>query len=385
MRSRRRGVIVGIVVLVGLGAALAAVGLRPFAAPLPAPAPAPPLRFAPTDLQTPQAVALPQVIEFSGPLVAPATAVVRAKAAGTLLALAVAEGDRVGAGQPLGRLDLAELDQRLAEREAALQAARARLAQADRAHATDQRLADQQFISPNALQASRSTLEAARAEAEAAAAQREVVRLGRQQAALVAPIGGWVAKRHALPGEKLAAEQPVLTIVDLSRLELAGSVAPHEALRLRPPVPVALRVEGLGSPLPATLVRIAPAAEPGSRAMGVTVAVDNAGEVLRAGLYGTVRVVVADTALRPTLPTSAIVGEANAAGEAQVWVLEGGVLARRSIVTGRRDEALGRIEVLAGLDPAARVLGARFDNLKEGARAEVDVPIAAAATSASQR
>ena len=49
-----------------------------------------------------------------------------------------------------------------------------------------------------------------------------------REAALVAPISGIVSKRHALPGEKVAAEQELLTIVDLRKLEMAGSVGTHE-------------------------------------------------------------------------------------------------------------------------------------------------------------
>ena len=68
-----------------------------------------------------------------GPLVAPQTALVRAKAGGTLLTLAVAEGSRVQAGQVLGRIDLADISSRVAERQANVEAMRAALVQADMA------------------------------------------------------------------------------------------------------------------------------------------------------------------------------------------------------------------------------------------------------------
>jgi len=65
--------------------------------------PAVTLEFAPHEVVVPQPARMPAVVEFSGPLVAPGTAVVRSKASGTLLALSVAEGQRVAAGQPVGR------------------------------------------------------------------------------------------------------------------------------------------------------------------------------------------------------------------------------------------------------------------------------------------
>jgi membrane fusion protein, multidrug efflux system len=182
------------------------------------------LEFSAREVAQPLLTTMPERIEFSGPLVAPNTAVVRAKASGTLVALNVAEGATVRAGQNLGRIDLAELTSRTAERSANLESARAALAQAERTHASNERLAAQSFISPIALQTSRSQLDAARAQLQAAQASLDATRVGLREAALVAPIAGVVAKRHAVAGEKVSIEQQLLTIVDLSRLELAGSV-----------------------------------------------------------------------------------------------------------------------------------------------------------------
>ncbi len=52
---------------------------------------------------------------------------------------------------------------------------------------------------------------------------------------------------------------------------------------------------------------------------------------------------------------------------------------------GRRDEREGKLEVLQGVTPASQVLAARFDNLREGAKALVvaakSSPVASAAAS----
>ena len=82
----------------------------------------------------------------------------------------------------------------------------------------------------------------------------------------MALIAGIVAKRQVLPGEKVAVEQPVLTLVDLARLELADSVGTHEVSRLSPGMAARVRVtvEGSATPLAGLLVRIAPAAEAGT-------------------------------------------------------------------------------------------------------------------------
>jgi membrane fusion protein, multidrug efflux system len=336
------------------------------------------LEFSATEVVTPQRVSLPQGVSFSGPLVAPGTAVVRVKAPGTLLSLNVAEGSRVKAGQVLGRADLSDLNSRVAERSAALESARAQLAQAERQHQANQRLADQQFISSNGLEASAAALESARAQFAASQAQLNTSRTSLRDGALVAPIGGVVAKRHVLPGEKLSMEQNVLTIVDLSTLELAGSVGTHEVALLQPGMPVQVQIEGLEQPVAGAIGRIAPAAEAGTRAIGVTIALPNPKEVLRAGQYAVARVQLRDPTERLTVPATAL---GQTSGQEHVWLIENGALLRRSVTTGRRDAVQGRIEVIDGLTPTSQVLAARFDNLKEGGKAVV-VPARAAVASA---
>jgi RND family efflux transporter MFP subunit len=341
------------------------------------------LEFAPREVVAPLLASMPSVIEFSGPLVAPQTAVVRAKAAGTLLTLAVAEGSRVRAGQVLGSIDSADIGSRLAERNAMLESARAALAQAERTQASNQRLADQQFISPIALETSKSALDAARAQVRAAQAQVDTVRVASRDNQIVAPIAGVVAKRHVVAGEKLSPEQQVLTIVDLARLELAGSVGTHEVSLLAPGMDVQVSVEGVADKVAGKLARIAPAAEAGTRSIGVTIELANPKEALRAGQYALAQVTLADNPDRLTLPTSAV---GNTGGQDHVWMIENGLLARRAVTVGRRDERGGRVEVLQGVSASNQVLGARFDNLREGAKALVVAsktsPVASSAAAA---
>lgn len=340
------------------------------------------LEFVTQEVVQPSKAKLAAVVEFSGPLVAPQTAMVRARAGGTLLALNVGEGARVQAGQVLGRIELAELGSRVAERSAMLESARASASQAERTHADNERLAAQQFISASALETSRGALASARAQLGAAQASLDTTRIGLRDAMLIAPISGIVAKRHALPGEKVMPEQQVFTIVDLAKLELAGNVGTHEVARLAPGTAVQVQVEGMLQPVAGRIARIAPAAEPGTRSIGVTIELPNQKEALRAGQYAMAKAVLADDVERLTLPASAV---GNTAGQDHVWLIENGVLARRAVTVGRRDEREGKVEVLNGVSSASQVLAARFDNLREGAKAAVVVqksaPVASAAAS----
>ena len=103
-------------------------------------------------------------------------------------------------------------------------------------------------------------------------------------------------------------------------------------------------------------------------AIGVVVVLDNKNERFRAGQYAQARVELADGAERLTVPSGAV---GQSSGQDFVWTIERGTLVRRIVVTGRRDPASGRAEVIQGLVPSAVLLAVRFDNLKEGAPALV--------------
>ncbi|HEU4459642.1 MAG TPA: efflux RND transporter periplasmic adaptor subunit [Methylibium sp.] len=379
--TRRRlqvGFTVAVLALAGAAAVLAS---RPKAEPDKA---APPLQFKGAEVTRPLLVPMPQRVEFSGPLVAPQTAIVKAKAVGTLLALDTAEGRRVKAGQLLGRIDLADLNSRVEDRAASVESAQAMLAEALRLHESNLRLSEQNFISPNALQSSQAKLDAARAQLRSMQAQLSSMRIGLREAALVAPIAGIVGKRHVVPGEKLSAEQPVLTLVDLTTLELVGTVSTHAVSLLAVGQPVTVGVEGRAEPVAGRIDRIAPQAEAGTRAIAVVVTIANADERLRAGQYAQAQVLIDDPTPRLTVPVAAL---SQASGQDQVWTIEHGALVRRIVITGRRDDAGGRIEVLKGLAPEADLLALRFENLKEGAQARFEGapgPVAPAAAGAGQ-
>ena len=335
------------------------------------------LEFTPAEVVKPQRLAMPERIEFSGALMAPRTAVVRAKAAGTLLSLTVAEGSRVKAGQVLGSIDLSDLRSRAAERAAGVDSAQSRINEAERAHRSNEDLAKQKFISANALESSRATLDAARAQLKAAQAQWATSTLGIRDAALTAPIAGVVGRRNVLPGEKVSAEQELMTVVDLKELELSAVVGTHQVSALKPGQALQVRVEGATAPVAARIDRIAPMAEAGTRGIRVVAVLGNPDEVFRAGQYASATVSIADAAQRLTVPASAL---GQISGQDFVWVLDRGALVRRLVITGRRDAAAGVVEVTRGLAADAQVIAARFDGLKEGASARIVAPVPASAS-----
>ena len=82
----------------------------------------------------------------------------------------------------------------------------------------------------------------------------------------------------------------------------------------------------------------------------------------------------------PTLPATAVRTEA---GQSYIWTIQGGKLAKKTVLIGRRDDDAGRVELKTALPADTPVLAAKFDNLKEGAPALVRAQDAAPAKKAS--
>ena len=87
-------------------------------------------------------------------------------------------------------------------------------------------------------------------------------------------------------------------------------------------------MEGIEEPVEARISRIAPAAEPGTRSIGVTLVVDNPKETFRAGQYAVAKVVLPDDTQRLTVPMAAV---SRNSGQEQVWMIENGALVRRIV------------------------------------------------------
>ena len=372
----RRRVIGALIVVVVAGAIGGSVALRAARKGHDAGANAPAaLEFAPGDLAQVELKPLARWLPVSGALQPVNQATVKAKVSGDVRHIAVREGETVRAGQVLARIDTADLEVRVAERVGALESAKAQLAMAEKTSASNRTLLRQNFISQNAFDNSESSLSVAKGTVKSAEAQVQLAQNALRDAAVVSPLAGIVARRHVQPGEKVAFDSPVVTVVDLTEMELQAAVPSADVPELALGMPVDLTSDGFGDRrFSGRIERINPATEAGTRSILVYVGIPNADRSLRGGMFATGRVALATAVPVPTLPQAAIRTEA---GQTFVWTVDAGKLVRRIVVVGRRDDEAGRIEVKTVLPAGTPVLASRFDNLKDGAPALVKTAPAA--------
>jgi len=196
-------------------------------------------------------------LEAPGSVIAQSTAQVAARTMGTVLLVAVREGDNVKRGQVLAQLDERELSAHRSAAQAASRGASAGVVQATKAVAAAQAQADvmkktydrynylkeQKSVSPQefdevaakqeAAQANLEQAKAALSQSEAGVAQAESEARAAESVAsyarIVAPFDGRVIRRSVEPGSLVSPGMSLFVVEDTSRYQLEATL-PAEAL-----------------------------------------------------------------------------------------------------------------------------------------------------------
>jgi membrane fusion protein (multidrug efflux system) len=329
------------------------------------------IEFSASDLLVLAPTTLARSIPLTGSLRAVDQTVVRTRVAGELRELNVREGMGVAKGQRIGRVDQAEFELRVNERQAQLAAAESQVAQARRTFDNNLALRERNFISQSALDASRSGLEVAIGQRDAAQAQLALGSKSLADADLIAPMSGVIGERFAQPGEKLPSDAKVVSIIDLSRLEIEAPVPGGDIGSLKVGQPVQLRIEGVPGEQTGQIVRIAPATSPGTRSIPVYISLRQSHPTIRVGLFAQGRLVVETLPNVIAVPLSAIL---DAGARHFVYAVEQDRLVEKDITLGLVDDGADgvvRVQVLSGLKEGDRIVVNKLGRLRTGSPVRV--------------
>jgi membrane fusion protein (multidrug efflux system) len=339
---------------------------------------APPADFielSDNDLLTVAPTSLVRTIPLTGTLKPVRQGLVRAKVAGELIDLKVREAMAVKQGDLIARIDPTDFQARVREREAVERSARAQLEQAQRTLENNRQLLAKNFISQNAFDNAQSGQQVAIANLDAATAQLAQARKALADTAVRAPMSGTVAERFVQPGEKVSPDTRILSIVDLSLMEIEALVPSSDIGAVRAGQRVSLRVEGIAADLQGTILRIAPATAQGTRSVPIYIGLENRESRLPAGLFaqGSLEVarrdaviVVPDTAVRET------------SGRSFVYLIENDRLAERQVTLGMHNASarapngsIGAVEITSGLKAGDRIVAVNLGALRVGSPVRV--------------
>src|SRR6266545_952210 len=265
---------------------------------------------------------------------------------GTVIAVLVRPGDRVDSGQALVRLDPRPFDLAVREAESQLGEALGRY--------RDVLLGeDTTDAAPVAVERRRAAR--LRTGVDGAEARLEGAKLDRERATLRAPFAGTADQVQAVVGQRLAAGEPIATIVDLSSLTVEAAVLEHDLPLVRRGATATVSLAAGGGTLYAgRVLAVLPLVDTTTRAGRAVVRVRTGDGVLRPGMYADVELEATRLPDRVVVPALAII---ERDGRPLVFRYHGGKAEWVYVASGRSngreteivaDSATGRPAVAAG-------------------------------------
>ena len=353
-------------------------------------------------------------IGFTGDIVAEASVQVFSKVAGVLEELSVERGDRVSAGQPLGRIEWRELEAHVDQARAQVARYRAQYAQLEAgarpeeiAQARDRvrkakaaldhmkrtldrtkELVERAFIPPqeldNATAAYQSALaehsiaqdslaliqqgareedrQAAKAQVQGAEAALRLAQVQLGYTMLLASIAGVVAERHVDRGAFVTLSTPVVTIMAMDRVRIVGRVSERDLGTLRLGQRAELRVDAYPDAVfIGEVTQISPTVYQESRTVELELTVDNPDHRLKPGMFGHISLIV--EVHRNVLLVPRVAVRSDGSGE-KIFILNERSAHARPVTTGFTTDHWA--VVLDNVQAGEEVIVAGQDHLTDG-------------------
>ena len=120
------------------------------------------------------------------------------------------------------------------------------------------------------------------------------------------PIDGVVTDRPLFQGELATANQPLLTVMDTSKLIAKAHIAQDEAVELKVGDAAELSFEGLDDPIKGRVMLISPALDPGSTTIEVWIEAIKPGRELKPGMNVSIEAVAKSVENALVVPASAV-------------------------------------------------------------------------------
>jgi len=320
--------------------------------------------------------AVSEAVTLVGSLRAQEQVDVNPRVSGRVKTVLVDIGDRVQAGDLLAEIEDDELLQQLQQSDAALDVNRAMVEQRvlelrnqevnlERARG----LQDSGLMSAEELEQAQTRFDVAQAQVNLARAQQgqseashRELQIRHDQMSITAPMSGFVGRRWIDRGASVNSNTPIVTIVNLTTLELVAAVPEREVAKVETGASGTVYVDALpGEHFVGRVARISPLLDPQTRTAQVEVVVANTDGRLRAEMFARVELSLGSNREALRIPRQALVVRGQDEG---VFVLRDEVAYFTEIRTGLAEADW--IEVTAGLDPGDTVATMGANLLRDG-------------------
>lgn len=243
--------------------------------------------------------------------------------------------------------------------EVALAQARSQNEQAQRQLADLQRLGKEEL-----LKSAQGSKESAEGKYRGAAAQ-----LG--YSLIKSPIDGVITDRPLYEGDLATANQPLLTVMNLSRLIAKAHIPQVEAAQLRVGNEAEIQVAGLDEPMKARVTLVSPALDPGSTTIEVWVEARKPDPALRPGMTVSISM-TAKTANDAIVVPAGAVFRSEEAGDYVLVAGSDGKAHQKKVQIGIRNGEL--TQVVRGIDEGDPVITSGGYAVPDGTKIKIEKP-----------
>lgn len=304
---------------------------------------------------------LPATLDLTGEIAADPdrSARLAARVPGRIVDVRAKEGDRVKAGQTIALLESPELARARATLASATAKAKAARLNADRLKNLESKnLASGQEVAAASADASALDAEVAAARQTLAAfgQSADEAQGGSARVTIRTPLAGFILSRDAVQGQTVAPEHVIAVVGDLEHAYFLGRLFEKDLARVKVGASAEVRLNAYPSEVfEARIETIGRQIDPAARTVTARILVQNHGDLVKVGLFGTARVAIGPAevpAKRVVVPLSAVTKVAN---KEVVFVRQpDGDFELHPVTVGR--SAGGRVEILAGLRPGEQVV-----------------------------
>jgi RND family efflux transporter MFP subunit len=308
---------------------------------------------------------------ISGTLEPEREAVLRAQVSGSVLQTYADQGQAVGPGTVLARIDASGIQDAYTSARAQVVAARNTADIATKDLARNEKLLAAGAIAERDIEQARRSSIAAQAALEDANSRLASAERQYRSTTVTAPFAGIVSDRPVNAGDVVQPGTALYTVVDPSSMRLEASVPAEQLSLIRVGVPVVFTVSGYpGRQFVGHITRVNPTADPTTRQVRIFVSIPNAGRTLVGGLFASGRV---STATKNGLVVPAAAVDVRGT-QPVVTRVKGGKAEHVNVSIGLTDRSTETTEILAGLMAGDTLLLGAAQGITPGTPVKVTAP-----------
>lgn len=314
-------------------------------------------------------ITLKQQIKVTGSLSPLNTAQLPALISAQIETVYARPGDKVKKGQLLVSMDTENLVIQKEQQLSNVEATQSQLALAESQLKRTQEMTEKGIATSSQLEQAVSTVQAQKATLQAQKSQIKATDYQLRNANIYAPFDGVISLRQSEPGQFVGTGSALMSLVDLSVMELMVNVSTSDSINIIPGMNVTLAVEGLTNKnLIGTVSRLSPITANGSRAIPVFITINNNEQTLRGGMFATGHITLKEKSNAIAIDEGALRFEGN---KAYVLKIVDGITVSQPVELGALWGENQRREITSGLNAGDQIIVLPMQGLQVGDAVEL--------------